>query len=94
MEEKYKKTEKLQFQLCCLLAMIITMVGLAGTCLLLSGCQKRQKTENLHILSEKETAHTGETKKSESALKEVLQIPDKLEKEMKTIQLKKKVTAR
>lgn len=63
MEEKYKKREKLQFQLCCLLAMIITMVGLAGTCLLLSGCQKSE----IAILSDKQDEAEEKEKISESS---------------------------
>lgn len=69
----------------------IYLIGLVFSIIFCTGCQKRQKTENLHILSEKETAHTGETKKSESGLKEVLQIPDKLEKEMESYNKKNKV---
>lgn len=69
----------------------IYLIGLVFSIIFCTGCQKRQKTENLHILSEKETAHTGEAKKSESGLKEVLQIPDKLEKEMESSNKKNKV---
>lgn len=62
-----------------LLLIICVFIGL-------SGCQKKEDAENLHILSEKNTGNVTEGIRK-TKLKEELEVPDKLEK---TVQSKNK----
>lgn len=47
--------------------------------LVFTGCQGEKQTENFHILSEKETTVTDETKEKKDSMKETLKVPEEIE---------------